>query len=439
MNGLAANFHAELRARLDGRAAACAPARCTLNTWEAVYFDVRDGDSAGAGRAAAGSASSGSCSTTAGSADAATTTPGLGDWHADPDGCPTASRAGRRRHAPGMQFGLWVEPEMVNPDSDLSRAHPDWALPTRPGAAATARNQQVLDIARPDATNACSDRLDTLARRATTSTTSSGTTTATSSSRSPGRGSPPRVRAQTLALYRLLDELRAAIRGSRSKLLGRRRTRRPRHPAATDRVWACDCIDALSRVDIQRGCCSSFRPRSWARISAARRRTPQVAATRWRSAPRSRCRGTWESNSTRATLEAATAASWRLGSRCTSQHRDVIHGRRVWKGEPATAGLAAFGDEAAQELLLLVYRVKPTTHRYAPPLRLPMLDTGARYHVEQVVPSIEAAKAAVQTTAPLFDACAKAARLRRRVARRGRPADSARHAETSFIVRLKRS
>ncbi len=45
----------------------------------------------------------------------------------------------------GMDFGLWIEPEMVNPDSDLYRAHPDWVIhfPTR--ARTEARNQLILN------------------------------------------------------------------------------------------------------------------------------------------------------------------------------------------------------------------------------------------------------------------------------------------------------
>jgi alpha-galactosidase len=49
-----------------------------------------------------------------------------------------------------MKFGLWVEPEMVNPDSDLYRAHPDWVLhfPDRPRT--EHRHQLVLDFGRPE-------------------------------------------------------------------------------------------------------------------------------------------------------------------------------------------------------------------------------------------------------------------------------------------------
>jgi len=47
-----------------------------------------------------------------------------------------------------MNFGLWVEPEMVNPDSDLYRAHPDWPYTSRARPRSEGRNQLVLNLAR---------------------------------------------------------------------------------------------------------------------------------------------------------------------------------------------------------------------------------------------------------------------------------------------------
>ena len=77
---------------------------------------------------------------------------GLGDWW--PDEAQIPERAWRRLirkvNDLGMDFGLWVEPEMVNPDSDLYRAHPDWVIhfPTR--ARTERRNQLILNMARED-------------------------------------------------------------------------------------------------------------------------------------------------------------------------------------------------------------------------------------------------------------------------------------------------
>lgn len=75
---------------------------------------------------------------------------GLGDYAVDtrklPGGLPRLAKAIRRK---SMRFGLWVEPEMVNADSELYRAHPDWAVVT-PGKTPTlGRNQLVLDLCNP--------------------------------------------------------------------------------------------------------------------------------------------------------------------------------------------------------------------------------------------------------------------------------------------------
>ena len=76
---------------------------------------------------------------------------GLGDWTVNPKKFPNGLKP-LIDHVKslGMDFGLWVEPEMVNPDSDLYREHPDWALhfPGRPRS--ESRNQLILNLARQD-------------------------------------------------------------------------------------------------------------------------------------------------------------------------------------------------------------------------------------------------------------------------------------------------
>ena len=79
-------------------------------------------------------------------------------------------------HGLGMEFGLWFEPEMVNLDSDVARAHPEWILGTHAGPGISSRNQHVLDLPTRTPGTTCSVR----SRRwstATASPTSSGTTT----------------------------------------------------------------------------------------------------------------------------------------------------------------------------------------------------------------------------------------------------------------------
>lgn len=76
---------------------------------------------------------------------------GLGDWVVNTQKFPHGLKPLIERvHALGMDFGLWVEPEMVNPDSDLYRAHPDWVLHMNGRPRTEGRNQLVLNLARAD-------------------------------------------------------------------------------------------------------------------------------------------------------------------------------------------------------------------------------------------------------------------------------------------------
>ena len=76
---------------------------------------------------------------------------GLGDWYVNPQKFPHGLKPLIDRvHALGMDFGLWVEPEMVNPNSDLYRKHPDWVLNFAGRPRSEERNQLVLNLARPD-------------------------------------------------------------------------------------------------------------------------------------------------------------------------------------------------------------------------------------------------------------------------------------------------
>ena len=75
---------------------------------------------------------------------------GLGDWQENKQKLPNGiSSLVKEAQANGVKFGIWIEPEMVNPASDLYKAHPDWVIkqPNRPEK--YFRNQLVLDLANP--------------------------------------------------------------------------------------------------------------------------------------------------------------------------------------------------------------------------------------------------------------------------------------------------
>jgi alpha-galactosidase len=76
---------------------------------------------------------------------------GLGDWYVNPQKFPHGlTPLIDKVHALGMDFGLWVEPEMVNPDSDLYRKHPDWVINFAGRPRSESRQQLVLNLARPE-------------------------------------------------------------------------------------------------------------------------------------------------------------------------------------------------------------------------------------------------------------------------------------------------
>src|SRR5690606_34682557 len=78
-------------------------------------------------------------------------TTSLGDWFEDRNKLPNGLKdVAERINQEGLKFGLWVEPEMVSPDSDLYRAHPDWCLHVEGRRRTLARTQSVLDYSRPE-------------------------------------------------------------------------------------------------------------------------------------------------------------------------------------------------------------------------------------------------------------------------------------------------
>src|SRR5579875_693050 len=88
---------------------------------------------------------------------------GLGDWRADPVKFPRGlGPLVQRVKNLGMRFGIWVEPEMVNPDSELYRAHPEWVFHFPKRSRTEKRNQLVLNFARQDVAEWAHQALDSL-------------------------------------------------------------------------------------------------------------------------------------------------------------------------------------------------------------------------------------------------------------------------------------
>ncbi len=248
LDGITHRLHDWLRARPQHPRS---PRPVVLNTWEAVFFDhdlphlldiAESAATLGVERFVLDDGWF-----TGRTSDRA----GLGDWSVSETVWPTGlNPLIERINGLGMDFGLWVEPEMVNLDSDLARAHPDWLLAPPDRSPPSWRHQQVLDIARPEAWQHILERMDALLSDHAIAYLKWDHNRDVVDSEHAGHGG---VREQTLAFYALLDELRSrhpdveiescASGGARVDL---------EVLARTDRVWASDCTDARERQEIQR-------------------------------------------------------------------------------------------------------------------------------------------------------------------------------------------
>jgi alpha-galactosidase len=250
LDEVAQRFHRYLRSRPTHPSAA---RPVTINVWEAVYFDHDLGRLTDLAKAAARVGIERYVLDDGWFGQRRRDTAGLGDWTVSPDVWPHGLHPLVDTVKDlGMEFGLWFEPEMVNLDSDVARAHPEWVMSPGGRLPIEARNQQVINLGIPECyayiRNAIfaildeyeidyikwdhnRDLLEAGDRKAGTA----------------------RVHAQTRAVYALMDELRrrhpdlevesCSSGGGRVDLEVLQRS---------DRVWASDCIDGLERQHIQR-------------------------------------------------------------------------------------------------------------------------------------------------------------------------------------------
>ena len=248
LDGLSQRMHASIRSRPSHRTNA---RPVILNTWEAVYFDH---DLEKLSRLADVAASIGVERFVLDDGwflGRRTDSAGLGDWTVDPSVWPDGLRplVDHVRDA-GMEFGLWVEPEMINLDSELARLHPDWILEARPALGREWRGQHVLDLARTEVVSYLFAALNALIVEYEVAYLKWDHNRDLLEA---VHNSTAGVDAHTRGAYALLDQLRdahpdleiesCASGGARVDLGILERT---------DRVWASDTNDPVERTSIQR-------------------------------------------------------------------------------------------------------------------------------------------------------------------------------------------
>ena len=246
----ARRLHRHLRARPQHPRT---PRPVTLNVWEAVYFDHDLGRLVDLAERAAAIGVERYVLDDGWFRHRRNDHAGLGDWFVDetvwPDGLtPLIERV----RALGMEFGLWFEPEMVNVDSDLARAHPEWIMQTGGRLPVESRHQQVLNLGIPEAYAYVRDRMaDILAHNDIAYIKWDHNRDLVDAGTAPG--GEPGVHAQTLATYRLMDELKERFPGLEIESCSSGGARVDLGVIErTDRVWVSDCIDPLERQEMHR-------------------------------------------------------------------------------------------------------------------------------------------------------------------------------------------
>lgn len=387
LDALGSQWHQYLRTR-PGRATRARPV--TLNTWEAVYFDhdldtltalAREAAAIGVERFVLDDGWFG-----ARRGDDA----GLGDWVVSSEVWPDGLRPLIDQVTGlGMEFGLWVEPEMVNPNSDLARAHPDWLLGQVGRDPITARNQQVLDLANPQAFEQIRDQLLALLDQYDIAYLKWDHNRDLLEPISRTRGQAG-VHDQTLAFYRLVDALKAAHPGLEIESCSSGGGRVDLEVLSrTDRIWTSDCIDPIERDQIQRWTGLLVPPELMGNhVGSATAHTTGRTTTldmRINTAFLGHFGAEWNLT----TQSDDDLAALKRAITCWKQWRDhlasgrVVHGDHTGSGRSITGVVSPAGDRA-----LYCISVISTDETYpSGRIRLPGLDPERRFRVDVLSPT----------------------------------------------------
>lgn len=372
LNSVSVPFQRAIRDRLPP---ARQPRPVHYNGWEAIYFrhDARELAQIAERAAALGAERFVLDDGWFGRRDDDTSS--LGDWVIDPRKHPQGfGPLIAKVQALGMRFGLWFEPEMVNENSDLYRAHPDWVL--GPADQIRGRNQLHLDLSRQDVRDYLFDRINAILSAWDIDYVKWDH----------NRLTPWPDAAQTRGVYALLDRLRAAHPGveweSCASGGGRIDAGILKRCA---RVWLSDSNDALERLRIQHhaacllpACAtgSHVGPRE---CHTSGRVLP-MALRAWTAAQRHMGfemdpRELTEDEA--ATLTRVTA--WWKANRGWTMAGDIWRLDRPG-GALAEMQLAADGSR----LVVFAAQIETQTALQPPPLRLTALDPAARYRLRMI-------------------------------------------------------
>ncbi|WP_369174029.1 alpha-galactosidase [Streptomyces sp. R28] len=308
---------------------------------------------------------------------------GLGDWTPNPDRFASGLKPlAEYVHALGMQFGIWVEPEMVNPDSELYRAHPDWVQHQTGRKRTEFRNQLVLNLARDDVQEYLWEQLDGLLSSAPIDYVKWDFNRCFTDAGWPGEPYPQRLWVDHVrALYRLLDRLRAAHPGVAFESCSGGGGRIDLGVLSrTDQVWTSDNTDPLDRLAIQHGFSQIHPARvmaAWVTDSPNAMLNHRASSLRFRFvSAMAGVLGVGGDLTQWSEDELAEAGKWVT---LYKEIRPVVQRGDLYRLRPPRGGLSAVQYVLGDETVVLAWLQAQSYGEPVPALRLRALDPTASY------------------------------------------------------------
>ncbi|MDX3068702.1 alpha-galactosidase, partial [Streptomyces sp. ND04-05B] len=312
---------------------------------------------------------------------------GLGDWTPNPDRFPQGLKPlADEVHALGMQFGIWVEPEMVNPDSELYRAHPEWAQFQTGRKRTELRNQLVLNLAREDVQEYLWEKLDVLLSSAPIDYVKWDFNRCFTDAGWPGESYPQKLWVEHVrAYYALLDRLRAAHPGVAFESCSGGGGRIDLGVMArTDQVWTSDNTDPLDRLAIQHGFSQIHPARTmaaWVTDSPNNQLNGRVSSLRFRFvSAMAGVLGVGGDLTEWTEEELAEAGEW---VELYKQIRPVVQRGDLYRLRPPTGGLSAVQYVHGDEVVVLAWLQAQHYGEPPAPLRLRGLDPIETYECRE--------------------------------------------------------
>ena len=241
LNGCAVAFQRHLRDRIVTWPDANRPRPAHYNCWEAVYFDHNVEELKSIAEQAAELGAERFVLDDGWFGERDDDTRSLSDWEVDPRKYPEGlDPLINHVHSLGMSFGIWFEPEMINPDSNIFRAHPDWAMGSEDQI--LGRQQMAMDMSNAEVRDFIYDRMAAILANHPIDYIKWDH----------NRVLPHPDQAQTRGSYALIDRLRADFPGVEIETCASGGGRIDFGILArTQRVWLSDSNDALERLRMQ--------------------------------------------------------------------------------------------------------------------------------------------------------------------------------------------